>query len=232
MKMKMATTDLVQHEEKENPQHYWFARYSKTIVFVIVVLAVVGIYLAFTLPIAVFPSTNFPRILISDDNGVTPISQMAVTVTRPIVEAVNTVPGLLSVQSVTSRGEAEVDLYFDWTADIVQSLQMVQAALAQVQATLPTAKINAHRLSFASFPILGYSMTSDKVPQTQLWELATYDLKPRLNRLAGVATVLVQGGQQPEFQITPDPANLLRTQITVPDILDAIRRTNLIDSPG
>ena len=89
-----------------------------------------------------------------------------------------------------------------------------------------------NRLDFASFPILGYSLTSDKVPQTQLWELATYDLKPRLNRLNGVASVLVQGGQTPEFQITPDPARMLRAKVTLQDILDAVNKTNLIDSPG
>ena len=79
---------------------------------------------------------------------------------------------------------------------------------------------------------MGYSLTSNRVPQTQLWELATYELKPRLNRLNGVASIVVQGGEQPEFQVTPDPEKLLLTQSTVPDILDAVRRTNLIDSPG
>ena len=62
--------------------------------------------------------------------------------------------------------------------------------------------------------------------------MANYELKPQLNRLNGVATVVVQGGQQPEFLITPDPAKLLATSVTVSDILDAVRRTNLIDSPG
>ncbi len=62
--------------------------------------------------------------------------------------------------------------------------------------------------------------------------MANYDLKPRLNRLDGVATVVVQGGQEPEFAITPDPAKLLAAGVTVSDILDAVRRTNLIDSPG
>src|SRR6476660_8630249 len=87
-------------------------------------------------------------------------------------------------------------------------------------------------MTFASFPIIGYSLTSDTVPQTQLWEMATYELKPRLNRLNGVASVMVQGGQEPEFHITPDPAKLLTAGVTVTDILDAVRRTNLIDSPG
>ena len=79
----------------------------------------------------------------------------------------------------------------------------------------PTAKIQTHRLDFASFPIIGYSLTSDKVPQTELWELATYDIKPRLNRLSGVASVLVQGGQEPEFHVTVDPARMLRARVSV-----------------
>ena len=117
----------------------------------------------------------------------------------------NSVPGLQDVRSTTSRGSAEIDLSFDWSVDMAQTLLQVNAAISRIQSTLPaTAAIDTHRLDFASFPILGYSLTSDKVPQTQLWELATYDLKPRLNRLDGVASVLVQGGQVPEFQITPD----------------------------
>src|SRR6266700_1402609 len=212
---------------------YWFARHSKSIIFLILTLAVVGIYEALTLPIAVFPATNFPRIIIGVDNGVMPINQMEVTITRPLENAVNSVPGLEDVRSVTSRGSAEVDLNFNWSVDMVQTLQQVNSAIARIQSTLPsTAQIETHRLDFASFPILGYSLTSNKVPQTQLWEVATYDIKPRLNRLNGVATVLIQGGQEPEFQITPDPARMLKSRVALQDILDAANHTNLIDSPG
>ncbi|MHB8216831.1 MAG: efflux RND transporter permease subunit [Candidatus Sulfotelmatobacter sp.] len=202
-------------------------------IFLILTLALLGGYLAFTIPVSVFPNTNFPRVLIAVDNGVMPIDQMMVTVTRPIEEAVNSVPGLLTVRSITSRGSAEVDLYFRWDLDMFQTLQYVNAALSRVQPELPaTAKVEAHRMTFASFPILGYSVTSKTVPQTRLWEIATYEMKPRLNRLDGVATVIIQGGQEPEFQITPDPAKLLTASVTVTDILDAVRRTNLVDSPG
>ncbi|HWW16015.1 MAG TPA: efflux RND transporter permease subunit [Candidatus Dormibacteraeota bacterium] len=202
-------------------------------IFLILTLALLGGYLAFTIPVSVFPATNFPRVLIAVDNGVMPIDQMMVTVTRPIEEAVNSVPGLLTVRSITSRGSAEIDLYFRWDLDMFQTLQYVNAALSRVQPELPpTAKVEAHRMTFASFPIVGYSITSATVPQTRLWEMATYEMKPRLNRLDGVATVIVQGGQEPEFQITPDPAKLLTASVTVTDILDAVRRTNLVDSPG
>jgi CzcA family heavy metal efflux pump len=212
---------------------YWFTRYAKSLIFLVLVLVAAGIYLAFTIPISVFPTTDFPRVLIGVDNGVMPIDQMMVTITRPIEESVNAVPGLRQVRSITSRGSAEIDLFFSWDVNMVTALQLVDAALANIRNTLPpTANIKTHRLTFASFPIIGYSLTSDTVPQTELWKTATYDLKPRLNRLDGVATVLVQGGQEPEFQITPDPAKLLAASITVSDILDAVRRTNLIDSPG
>ncbi len=212
---------------------YWFVRHSKSVIFLIITIALLGGYLAFTIPVSVFPTTNFPRVLIAVDNGVMPIDQMMVTITRPIEEAVNNVPGLLNVRSITSRGSAEIDLYFDWNVDMFQTLQYVNAEISRVQPDLPnTAKIVANRLTFASFPIMGYSLTSDKVPQTQLWETATYDLKPRLNRLNGVSTVVVQGGEEPEFHITPDPAKLLTAGVTVTDILDTMKRTNLIDSPG
>ena len=214
-------------------ERYWFSRYSKSLVFLVLVLAAAGAYLAFTIPISVFPQTNFPRVVIGVDNGVMPIDQMMVTITRPIEEAVNSVPGLTQVRSITSRGSAEIDLFFDWHVDMVTTLQLVDAALSHIGTQLPsTAVIQTHRLSFASFPIIGYSLTSDTVPQTQLWTLATYELMPRLNRLDGVATVVVQGGQEPEFTVTPDPAKLLAANVTVSDILDAVRRTNLIDSPG
>jgi CzcA family heavy metal efflux pump len=212
---------------------FWFARYSKPLIFLILALAALGAYFAFTIPIAVFPTTNFPRILIAADNGVMPIDQMMVTVTRPIEEAVNSVPGLEEVRSETSRGSAEIDLFFNWNVDMFQTLQYVNAAISRIQPELPaTATVVPNRMTFASFPIIGYSLTSDTLPQTQLWELATYELKPRLNRLNGVATVFVQGGQEPEFHIEPDPAKLLAASVTVTDILDSLRRTNLLDSPG
>ena len=212
---------------------YWFVRHSKPLIFLILTLAALGGYLAFNIPVAVFPTTNFPRIVLAVDNGVMPIDQMMVTVTRPVEEAVNSVPGLEEVRSTTSRGSAEIDLFFNWNVDMFQTLQYVNSAISRVQPELPsTATIDTRRMTFASFPIIGYSLTSDKISQTQLWEMATYDLKPRLNRLNGVANVIVQGGQEPEFHIEPDPARLLTTGVTVTDILDAIKRTNMIDSPG
>src|SRR3984885_6132094 len=212
---------------------HWTARFSRPVIFIILTLVGVGIYYAFIIPVAVFPATDFPRIVVGVDNGVAPINQMQVTVTRPIEEARKGVPGLEQVRSLTSRGSAEVNLFFNWNVNMFQTLQSVNAALARVQPTLPaTAKLTANRLTFAAFPVLAYSLTSGTMPQTQLWELANYTIKPRLNRVNGVSTVILQGGSVPEFHIIPDPAKRLQAQVTVPGILDAVAKTNMIDSPG
>ena len=212
---------------------FWVVRHSRTIIFFTLIAAFAGGYFAFQMPVAVFPHTSFPRVIIGIDNGVMPVEQMEVTITRPVENAINTVPGLATVRSITSRGEAEVDLFFNWNVDMVSTLQMVNSAVSQIRQDLPaTAVITTNRLSFASFPILGYSLTSDTMPQTDLWEMAEYELKPRMNRLPGVSQVTVQGSKIPEVQVVPDPAKLLATKTTIDDLLSAIARTNVIESPG
>src|SRR5579875_1332394 len=212
---------------------FWLARAVRTIFFVAAALTAAGVYAFFQTPIAVFPETNFPRVVIGVDNGVMPVEQMQVTITQPLEDAINSVPGLQTVRSTTSRGSAEVDLFFDWSVDMFRTLQLVNSAVSRVQQSLPsTAKITTNRLTFATFPILGYSLTSDTLSQMQLWELATYTLKPPLNRVNGVSTVTVQGGQVPEFHIVPNMAKLQTAGVTILDLTNAINNSNIIDSPG
>ncbi len=218
------------------PNHelpFWLARHRGSIFFFFIVLSLAGIYAAQQVPISVFPETNFPRVVIGVDNGVMPVEQMQVTITKPIEDAVNAVPGLVTVRSTTSRGSAEVSLFFDWSVDMFRTLQLVDTAIARVRQTLPaTAVITTNRLTFATFPILGYSLTSDKLSQTQLWELATYQLKPPLNRVAGVSTITVQGGKVPEFHIVPNMARMQTAGVTILDLVNAVQISNIIDSPG
>jgi CzcA family heavy metal efflux pump len=217
---------------------FWLTRTAKPIFFFLIVLTIAGIYAAFQVPISVFPDTNFPRVVIGVDNGVMPVEQMQVTITKPIEDAVNSVPGLVTVRSTTSRGSAEVSLFFDWNVDMFRTLQLTDSALAKIQSSLPsTAKITTNRLTFATFPIVAYALTADDrgpntVSPTALWQIATYDLKPPLNRVTGVSTVVVQGGKVPEFHIVPDPARLQTAGITVLDLVNAVQTSNIIDSPG
>lgn len=214
-------------------ERFWLSQSVRTIFFFAVALTLIGIYAASRVPISVFPDTNFPRVVVGVDNGVMPVEQMQVTITKPIEDAMNSVPGLVTVRSTTSRGSADISLFFDWSEDMFRTLQLVDSALSKVQQTLPaTAKLTTNRLTFATFPILGYSLTSDTISQTALWEMATYDLKPPLNRVLGVRTVTVQGGQVPEFHVVPNLAKMQAAGVTVLDLSNAIQTSNIIDSPG
>src|ERR1700732_398511 len=149
----MSDLDTIHRPAEASGEHdeHWTARYSRPVIFVIITMIAIGAYLAVTIPVAVFPSTDFPRIVVGIDNGVAPISQMQVMVTRPVEEAMNSVPGLDHVRSITSRGAADISLFFNWNVDMFQTLQNVNAALARVQATLPaTEKLVSNRSTFAS----------------------------------------------------------------------------------
>src|SRR5262247_2564445 len=100
---------------------------SRAIVVMVALLCAAGLYATWQLPIAVFPQTDFPRIVIIVDNGEAPASQTLVSVTRPIEEAMNGVPGISRIKSKTARGSSEINLYFDWNGNVVQELQLVQA---------------------------------------------------------------------------------------------------------
>src|SRR6202011_920127 len=168
-------------DDVEHESSFWLAPSAKPIFFFLALLTLAGVYMAFQVPISVFPETDFPRVVIGVDNGVMPVEQMQVTITKPIEDAINSVPGLLIVRSTTSRGSAEISLFFDWSVDMFRTLQLTDAALARVSQSLPaTAHITTNRLTFATFPILGYALTADDrgketIPQTRLWEIAMYD---------------------------------------------------------
>jgi CzcA family heavy metal efflux pump len=227
-----------QSSSPASEQDFWLVRASKPIFFFLAALVLTGVYAAFQVPISVFPDTNFPRVVIGVDNGVMPVEQMQVTITKPIEDALNSVPGLRTVRSTTSRGSAEISLFFDWNVDMFHTLQLADAALSKVQQTLPaTVHITSNRLTFATFPILGYALIADDrgvdtISQTRLWEIATYDLKPPLNRIEGVSTVVVQGGKIPEFHIVPNLTRLQIAGVTITDLVNAVQASNIIDSPG
>lgn len=207
---------------------------SRAIVMIVVLLCAAGLFAAWQLPVAIFPETDFPRIVIIVDNGEAPASQTLVSVTRPIEEAMNGIPGIARIKSKTARGSSEISLFFNWGGDINQELSLVQARMSQLLTTLPpTAEIrNVDRLTFAVFPVVGYSLTSDKRDQASLTDLANYVVRPQLARLPGVATVGVAGGKTREFHVTIDPDKLAAHNVSAQQVAEAIKDSNIIVSPG
>jgi len=206
---------------------------SKAIIFITFALCLAGIYAGLTMPTSVFPQTDFPRVVILVDSGVMPAEQMMATITRPIEEAINDIPGVTSIRSATSRGSAEINVFFNWQVDMVQSLLFVQGRLSQLASQLPAnTTTQVYRLTFSSFPIIGISLTSQSRDMAALWEMARYQIKPRLTRVPGVARVDLVGGRVPEYHVAIDPVKLEAYNLSFSQVVDALRKTNLITSAG
>jgi multidrug efflux pump subunit AcrB len=207
---------------------------KRAVIVLIGLLCVAGFISAFQLPVAIFPQTDFPRVVIIIDDGVVPAQQVLVSVTRPIEETMNGLPGITRIKSTTQRGATDINLFFDWKIDIKEALQMVQERLAQMVSTLPsTVQIrNVERLTFAVFPVAGYSFISDERDSTSLRDLVTYVVRPRIARLPGVATVVIAGGEKREYHVTVDPARLVAHGVSLEQVVDAVNKANIIASPG
>src|SRR5436305_6845055 len=165
---------------RSSPLGQFAIRNSVPITFIVLALCLAGIFAALKMPSSVFPQTNFPRAVILVDNGVMPADEMMATITRPIEEAMKDIPGAVSVRSSTGRGSAEVNVFFNWQVDMIQSELYVNSRLAQIRSTLPaTATAVVWRLTFSAFPIIGVSLISPTRDITTLWETARYDIKPR-----------------------------------------------------
>lgn len=208
-------------------------RHRKGILFICLMLCLGGVYSAYTMPSSVFPQTDFPRVVLLIDNGVMPADQMMATITRPIEEAMKDIPGVVNIRSATGRGSAEVNVFFSWRTDMVQSELYVLSRLSQIRSTLPsTIETVVRRLTFSAFPIIGISATSQTRNITDLWEMARYQIKPRFLRIDGVARVDLVGGRVPEYHVVVDPVRLEAYHLTIDQVSDALAKTNLFTSAG
>ena len=208
-------------------------RYARAIIFIVLALCAGGVLAAMTMKSSVFPETNFPRIVILVDNGVMPADEMMATITRPIEEAMKDVPGAVTVRSTTSRGSADVNVFFGWSVDMEKAELYVLSRLAELKGALPaTAQTTTYRLTFSAFPIAGLSLTSDKRTISELWEIGRYTIKPRFLQVPGIARVDLVGGRVPEIQIVVSPARLSALHLSLPQVTDALARTNVIAPVG
>jgi CzcA family heavy metal efflux pump len=203
------------------------------IAFIVFALCLGGMYSATKIPSSVFPQTNFPRVVILIDNGVMPGDEMMATITRPIEEAMKDIPGVVTIRDATGRGSAEVNVFFNWKVDMIQSELYVLSRLSQIRSTLPaTATTNVFRLTFSAFPIIGVSLTSTTRDITHLWEIARYTLKPRFLRIPGVGRVDLVGGRKPEYHVIVDPLRMEAAGLSFSDVTEALLKRNLIAPAG
>ncbi len=205
-----------------------------SITFIAAVLCLAGIFCALHTPSSVFPKTDFPRVVVMVSNGIMPANEMVAAITRPIEEVMKSIPGVVSVQSSTMRGSAAINVIFNWGTDMERAELYVMGRLSGIRSDLPaTASTDVSRVAFSlSYPIIGISLTSSTRNQMDLWNTATYTIKPMFLQIPGVAAVDILGGYEPEFHVVVDPLKLQAAHLALSDVSGALTKNNLIASAG
>jgi CzcA family heavy metal efflux pump len=209
-------------------------RHAISITFIAVVLCLAGFFAARQTSSSVFPKTDFPRVVVMVNNGIMPAKEMMATVTRPVEEAMKSIPGVTSVQSSTMRGSAVINVIFGWGTDMPRAELYVLGQLSEIRSDLPaTAQTDVSRVAFSlSYPIIGISLTSSTRDLMDVWDTANYQIKPLFLQIPGVAKVELMGGNVPEYHVVVDPAKLLAAHLALADVSDALTQNNLVSAAG
>jgi multidrug efflux pump subunit AcrB len=208
------------------------ARHGRAVLLGTVLLALAGLVSLRSLPSDIYPPLQFPRVIVVAHVGTIPGRSMMVQVTRPIEEAIMEVPGIRRVRSTTFRGATEISAQFEPRTDIVLALQQVQNQVAELRSELPAdIELTVERLTPAEFPMLSYNLTGG-LSEADLHDYAFFVVRPALARVPGVGRVAVQASDQREYEVVVDPARLLATGLTMPNVADALKASNQLSPVG
>ncbi len=208
-------------------------RHQRFLLALLAVMVLGGLYAATNLPVGLFPNVAFPRIAVSIEAGDRPIDQTETSITRPLEQAVRSVPGVTSLRSTTSRGAAEISINFAWGSDMNLALQRIQDALTRTAALLPPGvTFSARRMDPTVFPVAAYSLTSDRIGPVELRRYADQALTPLLSSIDGVSRVDVLGGAKGEYRVEIDPAKLRAFGVGQADVVQALGAGNVIEAAG
>jgi len=201
---------------------------------VLIVLAVLGygVYALFQLPSGIYPDVDFPRVAVVAKVGDLPPSLVETAATRPLEEALLTVPGVYRLRSRTIRGSVEISVNFSPGTDMHRALQLCDAAVGQVRpGLLPDALVETERVTPTALPIITFNVTGTTDPRA-LREFAQLVLRPALTRVEGVGRVEVLGGDIREFEVVLRPQALAAAHLTPSDVADRLSQQALVDSVG
>src|SRR6185369_16460978 len=96
-----------------------------------------------------------------------------------------------------------------WGTDILLAQQLVNARVNEARSQLPPdTTVSIERMNPTVFPVIGLSIHSKTLSQAEIWNLATYQFRPRLARVPGVAREIIQGGRVPEIAVEVNPVRL------------------------
>jgi HAE1 family hydrophobic/amphiphilic exporter-1 len=192
--------------------------------FVVILLGAISLT---RLPVDLMPESEFPSITVRVNySGVGPL-EMEELVTRPIEQAVSAIAGLEQVNSTSSEGSSMVRLTFAWGTDLNEAADEVRTRVDRVRGRLPEDADPPTIFKFDSnaMPIMGIGVEGDYDPVT-LRELATNELSPRLERVAGVAAVTIDGGLRRQIHVDLSREKITALNLSVDRITQVLRSEN------
>ncbi|MDQ2972096.1 MAG: efflux RND transporter permease subunit [Rhodanobacteraceae bacterium] len=196
---------------------------------------VAGMICYFLLGISALPEITFPAIFVSASEPGADASTMAATVASPLERHLGQIPGIDTMRSNSSEGNASVILIFQGGVNIDAAAREVQAAINAATADLPAGlpqpptyqKINPN-----DDPIIQFAMTSDTQPLSALFDNAQTLLQPRFSQLPGVASVEISGSAQPAIRVDVDLHALDAIGVSSNDLRNALTAANVTSPQG
>ena len=202
-----------------------------TMVFLVILL--LGAVSWSKLKMDLLPQLNLPMaIAITSYEGVGP-EEMESLVTRPIEEAFGTVNGVKNINSISSKGNSLVYVEFVWGTDMNFAMSQMREKLDLLDPVLPqdANKPMLFKMDINMMPVMVLGVGGD-IDLVSLDKLASEVIKPRLERVSGVASVDVVGGVQREIRISAEPQRVQAYNLSLDNIVSSLRMENRDTSAG
>ncbi|MEO8212008.1 MAG: CusA/CzcA family heavy metal efflux RND transporter [Myxococcales bacterium] len=194
-----------------------------------VMLLVVGGWAAATLPIDALPDVSTVQVsVLTKAPGLSPV-EVERTVTVPIENGLNGVPGNVEIRSVSRAGLSAVTVIFADDVDVWFARQLVLERLRSVQNDLPstTETPELAPVSTGLGEIYQFVVRSEHHSPMQLRTLLDWEIVPKLRGVPGVIEVNTQGGDLKEYQVVIDPSRLKAQRLTLESVVEALSSANL-----
>jgi len=191
-------------------------------------IVIFGSFAFRVLPVNELPAVDFPTIRVDAElRGANP-EIMASTVATPLERQFSQIPGVDSMNSVSSTGRTRITLQFSLERDIDSAAQDVQTAISQAIRRLPDGvePPTLRKVNPADFTIIFLAVSAKTLPLQQLHEFAETNIAQRLSSVNGVAQVIVFGAQKYAVRVFINPEALSKRGLGLDRVVSAIQNAN------